>query len=148
MIDEKIKNYLDLRGVPRLSELGRQKYTDVLTELGIPISSNAADFFLTYDEISFSGKSYQIFHICWSFINTDDYEILLKNLWEKRPWGVLSKNYIPLSSFEGEKIFIYNYQNDSVSLVSELEINDIIASKFQPQWENLNAFLIWFFGLN
>ncbi|WP_052732475.1 hypothetical protein [Hymenobacter terrenus] len=145
MIDEKIKNYLDSRGIPRLSETGRQNYIDVLTKLGIPISSNVADFFLTYDEISFSGRSYQVFHICWSFINTYDYELLLKNLWERRPWGVLPRNYIPLSSFEGEKIFIYNYLTDSVSLVSELEINELIANQFQPQWGSLNSFLFWFF---
>jgi hypothetical protein len=147
MISNTVKEAIDLLNIPRLSEAGRQKYSSALDELGVPQNSNLADFFLTYDEIGFSGKSYQLFHICWAYLNTHDYSILLKNLWEKRPWGILSRNYIPLSPFEGEKIFIYNLANDSVSLVSELEINELIANTFIPQWKSFESFLIWFFEL-
>jgi hypothetical protein len=147
MISNKIKESLDSKKLPRLSESGRQKYATALNELGIPPDSNAADFFLTYDETGFSGRSYQLYHICWAYLNTYDYEALLKNLWERRPWGVLPRNYIPLSSFEGEKLFIHNYEDDSVSLVDEMEINVIIANKFIPQWKSFESFLVWFFEI-
>ena len=60
----------------------------------------------------------------------------------------LPEEYIPLDSFEGEGGFFYNRKTGEVL---ELELGqkliDFQSGKLQPQWEDFNAFLEWYFDL-
>lgn len=56
----------------------------------------------------------------------------------------MPKQYIPLDSFEGEEGFFYNIKTGEIisfKLGEEL-------SNLQPQWNNFNEFLEWYFELN
>ncbi|WP_369012062.1 hypothetical protein SM114_12745 [Erwinia pyrifoliae] len=60
----------------------------------------------------------------------------------------LQDEYIPLDSFEGEKGFFYNKKTGQVielSLGKELE--DFQAGNINPQWDNFNDFIEWFFNI-
>lgn len=147
LLHKAITDLLEARNVLRLAVEEQQDYWEILKKLAIPENSAIASFFTCFDDIEYSGEIYQLINICWFYANTSDYEALLHTLWYQRPGGTLSKNFVPISFFQGEKILLYNTEAGTVYFVNEAEITRISSGDFTPQWADFNLFLLWFFGL-
>ena len=118
-----------------------EEYSNVLLDLNISLETDFSQFYLhAEDGPTFYSRGYELYQICWFSINSH-YDLDIKRTHEilKMP-----KQYIPLDSFEGEEGFFYNIKTGEIisfKLGEEL-------SYLQPQWNNFNEFLEWYFELN
>jgi len=142
MLSEKIKLFLENRNL--YDESDDAAYRSVLEELNIPINSAFADFNLHTTAVTFSGRMYELYNVCWFALNSN-YDLDLKAAREKLK---IPNEFIPLDSFEAGSGFFYNKLTDSVV---ELELGEklkkFLAGKLEPQWQSFNDFLEWYFEL-
>jgi hypothetical protein len=142
MITPEVIKKLDEKKYSRLlNEDGQLKYAKILSDFGIHPESDIFEFYLIFSEPAFLGKDVEFDHICWFFLYSS-YESRLEYFWEKRPWGVLPRNIIPLSSFSGEAVLLFDISKDHVYLVTEAEINLMLNGQFNPTWKSFNEFLV------
>ena len=142
MLSKKVKSFLVEQGI--YYENDDAAYTKVIDDLGIPLDSDFADFNMHTNCITFSGRMYEIYNVCW-FMLYSNYDL---NVVAAREGLKLPQELIPLDSFEAEGGFFYNRQTGSVV---ELELGDklrnFLAGKLEPQWKSFNLFLEWYFEL-
>ena len=145
MLNNMVKKFLSQNGW--LCSDADSEYDRVIQKLGIPIDSDFAEFHRFTTEISFStSKAAEVMNICWFYLYSD-FDKLIKSLWEKRPWGNLSKNYIPFSHYSGDSILLYDVLSEGVYYVNDAEINDILIGKLEPRWKSFNEFLEYYFDI-
>lgn len=142
MLSKKIRSFLEARGTYDGSD--DAGYREVLEGLEIPLDSAFADFNLHTTDVTFSGRKYELYNICWFALNAN-YELDLKVARENLK---IPNEYLPLDSFEAGGGFFYNRITDSVI---ELELGEklmlFLAGKLPPQWNSFNEFLEWYFML-
>lgn len=142
MLSEKIKSFLEARGTYDGSD--DAAYRGVLEELNIPLDTAFADFNLHTTDVTFSGRKYEVYNVCWFVLNSN-YDLDLKAAREQLK---IPDEYIPLDSFEAGGGFFYNRKTEAVV---ELELGEKLKSfmrgELEPQWQSFNAFLEWFFDL-
>lgn len=142
MLSEKIKSYLEARGSYDGSD--DDAYRGVIERLNIPLDSAFADFNLHTTDVTFSGRKYELYNVCWFTLNSN-YDFDLKAAWETLK---ISHEFIPLDSFEAGGGFFYNRTTGSVV---ELELGEslknFLIGNLAPQWKSFNDFLEWYFQL-
>lgn len=142
MLSEKVKSYLEARGSYDSSD--DDAYRGVLERLNVSIDSAFADFNLHTTDVTFSGRKYELYNICWFTLNSN-YDLDLKAAHEvlKMP-----QEFIPLDSFEAGGGFFYDRTSGSVI---ELELGEklenFLTGNLAPQWQSFNDFLEWYFEL-
>lgn len=121
-------------------------YAGALETLHIPLDSDFAQFYLHAETgPTFYSRHQELYHICW-FVLYSNYDLSVHSARETLK---LPEQYLPLDAFVGEGGYFYNRQTDQV-----LELNlgqplqDFRAGQLQPQWQNFNSFLEWFFELD
>jgi len=143
MLSNKLKDYLVNEGL--YDETDVDEYEKVIHDLGIQLDTAFADFNLHTNAVTFSGKKYDLYNICWFEINSF-YSEQIENMHKalKLPF-----EYIPLDSFEGEGGFFYNRNTGEVA---EIELGetllDFLNGNLKPQWTDFNIFLEWYFDLS
>jgi hypothetical protein len=142
MLSEKIKQYLIEKKI--YDETEDMNYQNVITNLGISQDSAFADFNLHTNSVTFSGRMFEIYNVCWFSINSH-YQLDIN--WTHNILK-LPEEYIPLDSFEAEGGVFYNRKTGEV-LELELgqKLNDFHNGKLFPQWKDFNLFLEWYFEL-
>lgn len=104
--------------------------------MGINLNSDLAYFCLHTTEMSFKWRIGSIDNICWYLI----YSTYAQRIESLQCFLGLSKEYIPLDSFETEGGFFYNRETEEVL---ELELGqkliDFQNGKLQPQWKSFNS---------
>lgn len=147
MLTEKLVSYFKKKDI--WYDDVSNEYKSVLDKLNIPETSSFYHFFMKVDDgATFYNRNFEIYHICWFMINSDDLEILMNNLWENRPNKKLPKNYIPFSPFEAEKVLLYDILTDNVYFSNEGDIDNIIDGTVEkPDWNSFNEFLEWYFEI-
>ncbi|WP_343566222.1 hypothetical protein [Sphingobacterium sp.] len=142
MLSEKIKEYLKEESL--YDETEDENYQRVITKLNIDQNSAFADFNTHTNAVTFSGKGNDLYNVCWFAINSSYYD-QVKNMSIALK---LPEEYIPLDSFEVEGGYFYNRNTGQVL---ELELgNNYVAFQngtLQPQWEDFNSFLEWYFEI-
>lgn len=143
MLSKSIKEYLKNQGwwFDDVSE----DYKNALDNLGLIQSSDIYEFYShAEDGPTFYSRQKEIYQLAWFILNSN-YELDLKR--SNEVLG-LQEEYIPLDSFEGEKGFFYNKKTGQVmelSLGKELE--GFKTGNINPQWNNFNDFIEWFFNI-
>ncbi|QPQ35191.1 hypothetical protein [Lysinibacillus sp. JNUCC-52] len=147
MLNDKVRKFLLNKGW--LVTDDDKEYDSVISNLAIPYNSSFADFQRYTTECTFSTtKGPELINICWFSIYSGDFKALTNSLWKKRPGGNLPQNYIPFSNRSGDSILLYDKINQGIYYVNELEISELIKGKFNPQWDDFNEFLEWYFDIN
>ncbi|MBO0359105.1 hypothetical protein J0X19_14185 [Hymenobacter sp. BT186] len=144
MLSEKVKQYLVADGNAQPQNSVKQQYADVLLDLNIPLDSELAEFHLSTIGPTFTGRLYELYHICWNTIYSS-YDLDLDRTWNMLG---LPKQYIPLDGFEAEGGFFYDRHTGAVV---EVELGEKLTAlrngTLQPQWATFNEFLEWYFKL-
>jgi len=145
MLSEKIKELFRQKGYIPLTEEEKQEYTNALIDLDISLESAFADFNLATYGPTFSGRSNELYNVCWFKLYSDDLDYGIESAHKILK---LPEEYIPLDSFEAEGGFFYNRKTGEVL---ELELGqkliDFQNGKLQPQWKDFNSFLEWYFEI-
>ncbi len=143
MLSEKVKNYLIETGL--YDETEDTNYQKVMLDLGIKLDTTFAQFNLYTNAVTFKGRSYELYNVCWFKIYSDDLDYGIESAHKVLK---LPDEYIPLDSFEGEGGFFYNRKTGEV-LEIELgqKLIDFQNGQLRPQWKDFNSFLEWFFEL-
>lgn len=142
MLSEKTKAFLEARGTYDGSD--DAAYRGALEGLAISQDTAFAEFNLHTTDVTFSGRKYEVYNVCWFILNSN-YYLDLKASWEKLK---IPGEYIPLDSFEAGGGFFYNRKTGAVV---ELELGEnlksFLSGKLEPQWQSFNDFLEWYFEL-
>lgn len=141
MLSEKIKEYL--REESLYDETDDINYQQVIAKLNIDRNSAFADFNMHTNAVTFSGKGNDLYNICWFVINSSYYD-QVKNMSIALK---LPEEYIPLDSFEGEGGYFYNRNTGQVLELELRSYADFQNGTLQPQWDDFNSFLEWYFEI-
>ena len=90
---------------------------------------------------TFISKGVVLYHICW-FLLFSTYEL---DILRTSDGLGLSKEFIPLDSFEGEVVFFYNKKTEEVfqfSLNRSTENTTLLATI--AKWDTFDLFLDWY----
>ena len=143
MLSQKVKEYLVEDGIYDDSE--DAAYRQAIIDLEIPMDSDIAEFNIYSNSVTFDGRDYELYNICWFSINSG-YKEKLKMVQENLG---LSEEYIPLDSFDAEHGFFYNRKDGSVI---ELELGEnlenFLKGQIDTKWNTFNDFVEWFFELD
>ncbi|ANF94587.1 hypothetical protein [Paenibacillus bovis] len=124
-----------------------QEYVSALQQIGVDPESDFALFYLhAEDGPTFVGRNHrEMYQICWFVVNSNSYIMSIQG----RQEGLnLPPEYIPLDSFEGEYGYFYHRSTGQVlGLGLGEEWHRFMDGTLQPQWQDFNAFLEWFWEL-
>ncbi len=142
MLSIKVREFLESQGLYDASD--DAAYRSVLEKLAIPLGSAFAEFHLHTTAVTFSGRKYELYNICWFALNSN-YDLDLKAVRETLK---LPPEYLPLDSFEAGGGFFYNHLTDAVvELELGEQLRNFLAGALPPQWNSFNEFLEWYFNL-
>ncbi|POP43550.1 hypothetical protein CHU32_14300 [Superficieibacter electus] len=122
-------------------------YKQALLNIGVDIESDFSIFYLhVEDNPTFMSRNREIYQICWFLLNTNDYMLGVKRTHETLKLPV---NYIPLDNFAGDYGYFYNKDSGAVLCLGlGKEWHDFMNGILEPQWDDFNSFLEWFFELD
>lgn len=141
MLTQSVKNYLIENELYEEDSSGES----LLANLGIAPDSAFAEFYSHASEVTFMGsRDVEIDNIVWMIENSsylDNRASLLSAL-------KLPSTFFPMDAFGGDGGFFYNTVDQGVY---EITLGDklakVIAGEVGPDWNDFNAFLIWYFDI-
>lgn len=123
-----------------------QEYADALMDMNVPLESDFSKFYLhAEDSPNFSNGNLELYQVGWFILNSS-YLDQTKNIQKSLD---ITENYIPLNSFEANKGYLYNKNDDSVIYIEAgQKLKNFQDGIIDTKWNSFNEFLEWYFGLN
>ncbi len=118
----------------------RQSVENALAEIGVPLNSEFAEFFLTYT-ITLFRSSVSTEQLCDIAEPTN--EIALGTNFVHEVWE-LPRHFICLSSVEGEGAYLYDLKTGQVFDFDLSERENLLNGVTKPKWDSFFNFMIWY----
>ena len=141
MIPVEVETYL-ANAPGEVLRASRASAEKVLQTLGVALNTEFADFYLKYQGCFISPRPVS------ELMDIDGPEIpnIAAELGYVQDRYDLPANYLPLTTDEGEGMYLYAINSGTVYDMDFDNLPDLLTNKLPPRWPDFNAFLIWFFS--
>ena len=121
----------------------RHEAEAALHRLGVGLDTPFAHFYLAYQGGFISPRPVdELMDIAGPYDPT-----ILSCLDYMRDRYGLPAQYLPLTSDQGEGMYLYNAADGAVYDMDFHNLSDLLAGRLTPRWPGFNEFLIWYFEL-
>jgi hypothetical protein len=141
MIPIKLKNLIE-KQAGDVRRTNRVAAEHALCELGVPLDSEFAEFYLNYKITLFQSDASDE-QLC--DVTEPSAEVAQGTQFVHKVWG-LPEQYVCFSSIQGEGAYLYDRNTGKVWNFSLASRDAFLAGKEQSGWHCFYDFLVWYLG--
>lgn len=123
-----------------VKRLDRHAVTRALSDLGVPLDSEFAEFYLNY-KITIYNSDVSDEQLC--DVAEPSCEVAVGTKFAHEVWG-LPARYVCFTSAQGDGGYLYEVDTGMVWDFSLSTRDNFFSGKEQPRWKSFFAFMVWY----